>query len=112
MTITHIVLVKLPQATAEDFKTLSDGFNSLATGCKKPDGSTYILSVKGGLENSPEAALLNKGFTHGWVVEFASKEDRDYYILEDPVHAAYATELVKAAGSVDNVLVFDFTPGQ
>jgi hypothetical protein len=51
---------------------------------------------------------LNKGYTHAFVVEFASKEDRDYYITKDPIHSEYAKALLDAVGGVENVLVVDF----
>ena len=31
--------------------------------------------------------------SHGYVVEFASKEDRDYYVNEDPAHRAFIKHL-------------------
>lgn len=33
---------------------------------------------------------FNKGMTHGFVLEFASQEDLDYYLTEDPVHLAFS----------------------
>ena len=42
------------------------------------------------------------------MVEFASKEDRDYYIKSDPAHHEFAAKLIAAAGGLDNVLVLDF----
>lgn len=48
------------------------------------------------------------GITHGFVVEFESAEDRDYYIFKDPTHIAFT----KVAGEVlVNAIVVDFNPG-
>ena len=52
-------------------------------------------------------SLLQQGMTHGFVVEFDSKEDRDYYVHRDQTHQEFrkhAKELVEKA------TVFDFTP--
>ena len=46
--------------------------------------------------------------THGFVVEFNSAEDRDYYVFKDPTHIAFT----KVAGDVlANAIVVDFNPG-
>jgi hypothetical protein len=48
------------------------------------------------------------GITHGFVVEFESAEDRDYYVFKDPTHIAFT----KIAGEVlANAIVVDFNPG-
>jgi hypothetical protein len=47
--------------------------------------------------------------THGFVVEFESAEDRDYYVYKDPAHQ----EFVKFAGEIANgVKVVDYEPGR
>jgi len=46
--------------------------------------------------------------THGFVVEFASKEDRDYYVSKDPAHQAFVKTL---NGKVTDSRVIDFEPG-
>lgn len=52
--------------------------------------------------------ICKGGFSHGFVVEFESKEDRDYYVKEDPAHAAYG----KLIGPLlQNVRVIDYEPG-
>jgi Stress responsive A/B Barrel Domain len=46
--------------------------------------------------------------THGFVVEFESVEDRDYYTSKDPTHLAFT----KVAGEVlVKAIVVDFNPG-
>ncbi|KAF8534254.1 hypothetical protein BDD12DRAFT_861372 [Trichophaea hybrida] len=109
--IVHIVAVKLPSISVQEFQSLHDDFLALKTSCKKPDGSTYIRSIRGGLENSPEVAKLNKDYTHAFIVEFECKEDRDYYITQDPMHSEYAGKLLGAVGGVEGVLVVDFEVG-
>lgn len=66
-----------------------------------------MLSVKGGKDNSIEP--FQNGHTHGFVVEFATAEDRAYYVKEDPVHAAF---IKSAGGLVEKITVVDFTSGE
>ena len=91
--------------------------------CTHPDtGKPYIVSASGGKDNSPEGAQVSSvhfigsshthgrqgGFTHGFVVEFASTKDRDYYVSADHVHQGF----VKANGSrFDDVRVVDYEKG-
>ncbi len=42
------------------------------------------------------------------MVEFASEEDRKYYVWEDPAHLAFKKSL---KGLVEKVGVVDYTPG-
>ncbi|EFW99412.1 stress responsive a b barrel domain containing protein [Grosmannia clavigera kw1407] len=87
MSVTHTVLVRFKdELKAEEVKTVP-----------------YILSLKGGKDNSPIG--LQGGITHGFVVEFASVEDRDYYAKTDPVHMAFATIL---DSFVTKIIVVDF----
>ena len=53
------------------------------------------------------AHLSQAGITHGFVVEFDSAEDRDYYVFSDPTHIAFT----KVAGDVlAKAIVVDFNP--
>ena len=46
--------------------------------------------------------------THGFVVEFVSTEDRDYYVRHDAAHKAY----VESIGDIlEKAIVIDFTDG-
>ena len=48
------------------------------------------------------------GITHAFVVEFASAEDRDYYVDKDPAHLAF----VKSVGGVlEKAQAVDVTDG-
>ncbi|KIH87317.1 hypothetical protein SPBR_05407 [Sporothrix brasiliensis 5110] len=66
----------------------------------------YILSIKGGRDNSAEG--MQGGITHGFVVEFATAADRDYYAKNDPAHLAYAASL---RALVTKAVVVDFADG-
>ncbi|KAK3987518.1 dabb-domain-containing protein [Cladorrhinum sp. PSN332] len=105
MTVVHTVLFQFtPDATSEEAKAACDRFLALKETCVHPtSNSPYIKSLKGGKDNSPEG--LQNGITHGFVVEFESVEDRDYYVATDPVHQAF----VKSIGDVvTKAIVVDF----
>lgn len=75
--------------------------------CVNPTtGKPYIVSSKGGLDNSIEG--LQGGITHAFVVEFESDEDRDYYVNKDPAHAAFVKSL---GGIIEKAQVIDFSAG-
>ena len=44
-----------------------------------------------------------------FVIEFESKEDRDFYVKEDEAHTAF---VVGAKANFEGVQVLDFTPGE
>ncbi len=48
------------------------------------------------------------GLTHGFAVEFASKEDRDYYVSKDPAHQAFVK---KNGPRFEDVRVVDYEKG-
>ncbi|KAB5575360.1 hypothetical protein GE09DRAFT_1091747 [Coniochaeta sp. 2T2.1] len=108
MSVTHTVLFQF-KATAkpEDVKAACDRFLNLKDACVQPTTQVrYIKSLKGGKDNSPEG--LQNGLTHGFVAEFASTEDRDYYVSTDPHHQAF----VKSIGEVvEKAVVVDFVDG-
>ncbi|KAH6695109.1 stress responsive A/B barrel domain-containing protein [Plectosphaerella plurivora] len=106
--ITHIVAVGFKdEVSAETIKETADGFFKLQQSCVNPaTQQPYIVSIKGGKDNSPEG--LQSGITHAFVVEFASEEDRDFYVKEDLVHRTFAQGL----GSVlAKIIVTDFVAG-
>ncbi|KZO91929.1 hypothetical protein CALVIDRAFT_541416 [Calocera viscosa TUFC12733] len=108
MAITHIVLLAfVPTASAQSLASVAERFLALKTKCKKPDGSTYIKSLVGGKQTSPEGK--GKGLQYGFVVEFETEEDRTYYLEADPDHLAFAGS---NKGVANDVCVFDFTPGE
>jgi len=108
MSIVHIVLFKLKSSlTEQEVKEFCNDMLVLRTTCTHPDtGKPYIVSSSGGVDNSPEGA--QGGFTHGFVVEFASKQDRDYYVSKDPSHQAFVK---KNSPQFDDVRVIDYEKG-
>lgn len=100
-------------------------FISLKDTCIHPiSKQPYIVSIIGGKDNSPEGLQVRwsrhhcgfddndygqRGYSHSFVLEFSSADDRDYYIKHDPAHMAfggYLTGIVQ-----NNVMVTDFVPG-
>lgn len=80
---------------------------ALSTNCVHPETQqSYIKSSVGGTDNSIEN--LQHGITHAFVVEFASVEDRDYYVQQDPVHAAFVKEVIP---QLEKPQIIDFCPG-
>ncbi|KAL2149471.1 hypothetical protein VTH82DRAFT_8122 [Thermothelomyces myriococcoides] len=108
MAITHIVLVQFKaDISPEVAKAVLEDARSLKDNCVHPTSKQpYILSVKIGKDNSPEG--LQNGLTHGFVVEFASAEDRNYYVNTDPAHQNVARRLKEVA---EKVIVLDFSDG-
>ncbi|KAI9637002.1 uncharacterized protein MKK02DRAFT_45712 [Dioszegia hungarica] len=82
---------------------LINAIQSVNTSCAKPDGSEYILSVKGGKQMSPE------GLDLGVQLVF-DKDDLMYYIDEDPAHVAFKTTCVERFGLGGGAVV-DFIDG-
>ncbi|PKS11279.1 hypothetical protein jhhlp_003041 [Lomentospora prolificans] len=109
MTVTHIVLLSFKASISqEDVKAACARFVGLKDACVDPkSGSPYILSLKGGKDNSPEG--LQNGLSHGFVVEFASAADRDYYVSNDPAHQSFVKSI---DGVVDKLTVLDFENGE
>jgi len=108
MTIIHVVLFKITTSPDESVaKKITSDFLSLKDNCIHPQAQKpYITKLSGGADNSPEG--LQGGLTHGFVVEFASKEDRDYYVSKDPAHQAFVKTL---NDKVTDSRVIDFEPG-
>ncbi|KAK5045694.1 hypothetical protein LTR84_009063 [Exophiala bonariae] len=108
MAIVHVVLFKLKASLSDDEKkAFCDDMLGLKDTCIHPTSQQpYIVTSSGGIDNSPEGA--QGGFTHGFVVEFASAQDRDYYVNDDPSHQAF----VKKNGErFDDVRVIDYEKG-
>ncbi|KAK0663012.1 putative stress responsive A/B barrel domain protein [Cercophora samala] len=108
MSVTHTVLFQIKaDADPSDVKAACNRFIALKDTCLHPTSHTpYIKSIKGGKDNSPEG--LQNGITHGFVVEFSSVDDRDYYVSTDPSHLAF----VQSIGAlVEKAIVVDFVDG-
>ncbi|EHY60801.1 hypothetical protein HRR83_000568 [Exophiala dermatitidis] len=108
MSIVHIVLFRLkPSLSDWEKEEFCDDMLSLKDKCLHPaSNNPYIVSASGGVDNSPEGA--QGGFTHGFVVEFASKQDRDYYVAHDPAHQAFVK---KNSPRFEDVRVVDYEKG-
>ncbi|KAI9371399.1 hypothetical protein BJX61DRAFT_511651 [Aspergillus egyptiacus] len=108
MTITHIVLFQFKAGISADVindvcaRMLALKENCLHPASQKP----YIVSSSGGKDNSPEG--IQNGITHAFVVQFASAEDRSYYLEKDPAHLEFVRSL---DGVIEKVQAVDYTPG-
>ncbi|MBN8651623.1 MAG: Dabb family protein [Cytophagales bacterium] len=93
----HVVLFEFKtSAKPEDIKKIENAFSALSTTIKE------IKKFEWGTNNSPEN--LNQGFTHCFIVSFASEKDRDIY-LPHPEHKKF----VSLAGPFfEKVLVVDY----
>ncbi|KAL5339820.1 hypothetical protein BJX70DRAFT_362584 [Aspergillus crustosus] len=108
MAITHIVLFQVKASlSAEVIQDFSNRMIGLKDNCIHPTSQKpYIVSSSGGVDNSPEG--IQGGITHAFVVEFASAEDRDYYVEKDPAHRAFVGTL---GDIIEKAQVIDFTNG-
>jgi hypothetical protein len=106
--ITHILLFKYrSDITWTDLQEHFTSFQALQTKCLHPDtGRPYMLSMRMGKNNSWEP--YSKGMTHGCVLEFASQEHLDYYLLFDEVHAEFSRN---AHPKIKDSLVMDIRDG-
>ncbi len=97
----HVVLFSFKSTSTEaDIKKVEDAFRALPSKIKE------IKSFEWGKNNSPEG--INQGFTHCFLVTFASEADRAVY-LPHPDHKAFV-EVLKP--HLDKVLVVDYWAGK
>jgi len=97
----HVVLFQFaPKTTEDDIGRIFAGFDALV---KKLPG---VRGMTSGRNTSPEG--LDRGFRHGFVMDFDSARARDAY-LAHPEHAAFAENVVfpALAAGRDSVIVFD-----
>lgn len=81
----HVVIFKFKEsAKAEDIKKVEKAFAAL------PKKIPQIMEFEWGTNNSPE--MFDKGFTHCFLVTFASEEDRALY-LPHPAHKKFVSIL-------------------
>lgn len=96
--IRHIVLLKLRDA--EQAPQIFSALNNLQS--QIPG----IIKISAGTDCSPEG--LQRGFTHGFTVDFVDAGARDGY-LPHPAHQKVGAMIVAACeGGVDGVLVLDW----
>ncbi|MFD1198236.1 Dabb family protein [Brucella gallinifaecis] len=97
----HIVLVKFRSDVEET--SINAALDQIVALREKIAGITAIST---GANVSPEG--LEKGFRHGFVVDFLDEASRDSY-LTHPDHVIAGSELVRLAdGGIDGILVFDY----
>lgn len=93
----HVVLFKFKEtATLADKKKIEDAFRAL------PAKISEIRNFEWGTNVSVEN--LSQGFTHCFVLAFASEKDRDTYLVH-PAHKEFGNIIGSA---LDKVLVVDF----
>jgi Stress responsive A/B Barrel Domain len=96
--IHHVVLLKLRKT--QEAPAIFDALKSLQS--QIPG----IISITAGADCSPEG--LQRGFTHGFTVDFVDVAARDAY-LPHPAHQKVGAMIVAACeGGVDGVLVLDW----
>ncbi len=99
----HVVSLKFKKgATPEQIKGVEEAFQSLKA--KIPE----IKTIAWGTNVSPEK--LDKGFTHCFVLAFATEKDRDAYLVH-PDHKAFGKVLGPVLGKGEekgDVFVIDF----
>ncbi|GIZ38984.1 hypothetical protein CKM354_000237700 [Cercospora kikuchii] len=109
MAIVHIVLFEFkPTVTHAQVEDVCTRMLALKDNCIHPTtNQRYVKSYGGGRDTSPEG--LQGGFSHGFVSEFESEEDRKYYLEKDPAHLEFVASLKDV---IQNVRVLDFEPGK
>ncbi|KAI1171603.1 stress responsive A/B barrel domain-containing protein [Nemania sp. FL0916] len=109
MAIYHIVAFKFKALLPlEEVQATCDEMLALGEQCVHPTtGASYVKTLGGGKENSPEG--LQNGLTHCFVSKFENAEDRKYYLESDPAHRAFVS---RVKDKVDKIQVLDFTPGE
>jgi len=115
--VVHVVLFRLRDgATDADRAEVDRRFRALAA--TERDGRRYIRRIRSGPQISPEG--VGHGFELGFVAEFASEGDRNWYLGRpfvadgadfDPEHDAFKQFVGPLIASEDDVLAFDFVDG-
>jgi hypothetical protein len=115
--LVHIVLFRLrDDATDEDRREVDRRFRALAD--SERDGRRYIRSIRSGPQISPEGA--GHGFELGFVVEFGSEGDRNWYLGRpfvaegadfDEEHDAFKAFVGPLLAPEGGALVFDLVDG-
>ena len=98
--LTHIVIFGFKDDVSKATRNeVGERFHALAKeSTRGADSKPYILSIRGGKDASIERMTQGYEVRSGdsrrltfaqqvWVIEFASAEDRDYYIHDCKVHA-------------------------
>lgn len=109
MAVKHLVLFQFKADTsAEKVAEACSRMLGLRDGCVHPTSQKpYIRSLTGGKDNSKEG--LQSNITHAFVVEFASVEDRDYYVNTDPAHRDFVAFIGPIA---EKAVIVDYAEGE
>jgi lysophospholipase L1-like esterase len=93
----HIVIFKFkPEVTAAQLDEINMAFQNLKIAIPQ------VQDFERGINNSPEGH--HKGFTHGYLITFATEADREAY-LPHPAHKKFVELL---GGKLDEPFVFDY----
>lgn len=91
--ITHIVLLKPKgETTEQEIDAALEGIRKLQ------DSIPVILNVRVG-KNLNGYSEKNKGYTHGFTMRFANKDDLGVYAVS-PIHRAAGNELRRVCESI------------
>lgn len=94
----HVVIFKFKdESSEEDVNKLNDAFNALA------DSISVIKGFEWGLNNN--TGDLHQGFTHCYLITFASEEDKDSIYIPHPQHKAFVASLQP---HLEKALVLDY----
>ena len=94
----HVVLFKFKESSsAEDVDKVVKAFTAL------PSQISVIKGFEWGLNKSPEH--YDQGFTHCFIISFASEHDRDEVYQKHPAHKAFQDVLKP---HMDKVFVVDY----
>ncbi|RYP13780.1 hypothetical protein DL765_006729 [Monosporascus sp. GIB2] len=106
MPVNHIVLFQFKADASPDIVNKAvAGMLRLKDLCVHPTSQKpYIRSLTGGPDNSPEG--MQAGIQYGFVVEFESPEERDYYVGKDEAHQTFKDSL---SGIMEKVIVVDYS---
>lgn len=93
----HVVIFKFkPEVTPAELDEINLAFQHLKVAIPQ------VQDFERGINNSPEG--LNKGFTHGYLITFATEADREAY-LPHPAHKKFVELL---GGKLEEPFVFDY----
>lgn len=111
--VKHFVAFKFDgSVTTEEKKLVMKKFKALKQTCLK-NNRPYIVSIESGTANSPEGA--DQGYEQGYIVTFASEQDRDYYVGKpfftnfDPAHDEFKSFVGPLLQKNEGAFVFDFS---
>lgn len=94
----HVVLFKFKdESSEENVNQLNEAFNAL------PNAISIIKDFEWGINDSPED--FHQGFTHCYMLTFASEEDRDSIYTPHPKHQAFVASLQP---HLEKVFVVDY----